>query len=113
MRNTQAGHCEHFATATALLLRAAGIPTRYAVGYLVTEYSRFGNCFVVRQNHARAWTLAYIDGAWQSVDNTPSIWVAQETPDASFLKQMMDAAGYAKYRFDRWRHASRITGLKL
>ena len=27
------GHCEYFATATTLLLRAAKIPARYAVGY--------------------------------------------------------------------------------
>ena len=32
---TRAGHCEYFATATVLLLRAAGIPARYAVGYAV------------------------------------------------------------------------------
>ena len=34
---TRAGHCEHFATATTMLLRAAGVPTRYAVGYSVQE----------------------------------------------------------------------------
>ena len=28
----QRGHCEYFATATSLLLRSAGIPTRYVVG---------------------------------------------------------------------------------
>ncbi|NJM96139.1 MAG: transglutaminase domain-containing protein [Phormidesmis sp. RL_2_1] len=35
----QAGHCEYFASATTLLLRGAGIPARYAVGYLAHEFS--------------------------------------------------------------------------
>src|SRR5207247_2415301 len=29
----RSGHCEYFATATVLLLREAGVPARYAVGY--------------------------------------------------------------------------------
>jgi transglutaminase-like putative cysteine protease len=35
--HTRSGHCEYFATATTLLLRYAGVPTRYAVGYSVQE----------------------------------------------------------------------------
>ena len=31
---SKSGHCEYFATSTVLLLRAAGIPARYTVGYL-------------------------------------------------------------------------------
>ncbi|MCP4043852.1 MAG: transglutaminase domain-containing protein, partial [Gammaproteobacteria bacterium] len=32
------GHCEYFASATVLLLRAAGIPARYATGFSAQEY---------------------------------------------------------------------------
>jgi hypothetical protein len=39
LRRSRAGHCEYFATATVLLLRAAGIPARYATGYSVQEWS--------------------------------------------------------------------------
>ena len=37
------GHCEYFAAATVLLLREAGIPARYAVGYSVQESKGGGN----------------------------------------------------------------------
>ena len=68
------GHCEYFATASALLLRAAGVPARYVVGYSAQEFSPLENAFVVRDRHAHAWATAWIDGRWVEVDNTPSRW---------------------------------------
>lgn len=68
------GHCEYFATASALLLRAAGVPARYVVGYSAQEFSPLENAFVVRDRHAHAWASAWIDGRWVEVDNTPSRW---------------------------------------
>lgn len=67
----RAGHCEYFASATSLLLRAAGIPTRYTVGYVVDEYSPAEQQYVVRANHAHAWVMAYVNGSWVTVETTP------------------------------------------
>jgi transglutaminase-like putative cysteine protease len=75
---SRAGHCEYFATATVLLLRAAGIPARYARGYSVHEFSRLENRFVVRNRHAHAWTRVYLDGAWHNFDTTPGTWTSIE-----------------------------------
>jgi protein-glutamine gamma-glutamyltransferase len=68
----RAGHCEYFASATSLLLRSAGIPTRYAVGYYVHEYSPSEQAYIVRAQDAHAWVMAYLNGAWTTVDTTPS-----------------------------------------
>ncbi|MCM1983625.1 transglutaminase domain-containing protein [Lyngbya confervoides] len=65
----RSGHCEYFASATTLLLRAAGIPARYVVGYLVHEYD--GQQYLVRLRDAHAWVVAYVDGHWRTVDTTP------------------------------------------
>ena len=51
--NSKSGHCEYFATATALLLRTAGIPARYAVGYETQEYSTLEGQYVARSRRAR------------------------------------------------------------
>jgi protein-glutamine gamma-glutamyltransferase len=67
----RAGHCEYFASATSLLLRAAGISTRYTVGYVVDEYSPAEQQYVVRANHAHAWVMAYVNGSWVTVETTP------------------------------------------
>ncbi|MDJ0535370.1 MAG: transglutaminase-like domain-containing protein [Xenococcaceae cyanobacterium MO_207.B15] len=77
------GHCEYFATATTLLLRALGIPARYAIGYSVHEFNQWENQFVVRGRNAHAWTLVYIDGVWQEFDTTPSSWIPLEDASAS------------------------------
>ena len=76
------GHCEYFATASALLLRQAGVPSRYTVGYSAQEFSALEKAFVVRDRHAHAWTSAWVDGRWVEVDNTPSRWAEFEQEEA-------------------------------
>jgi hypothetical protein len=100
---SRAGHCEYFATATVLLLRAAGMPARYAVGYSTDEFSRFENRYIVRARHAHAWALAYIDGAWRDVDTTPGEWRSAEAATASALEPFWDLWSWAGFLFSRWR----------
>lgn len=55
----KSGHCEYFAGALALMLRAVGIPSRTIVGFLVFPNEK-GDETVVRQSDAHAWTEAFI-----------------------------------------------------
>jgi len=100
---TRSGHCEYFATATVLLLRAAGIPARYASGFSVQEFSRFEKRFVVRARHAHSWALVYLDGVWQDFDTTPPSWMAIEEENASFLQPLADIWSLAVLQLSRWR----------
>jgi len=88
--NHRSGHCEYFATATALLLRELGIPTRYTVGYSVHEQSALEKQYVVRGRHAHAWTQVFVDGKWQTFDTTPSTWIAIEDRSASKWQSIQD-----------------------
>ena len=92
------GHCEYFATATALLLREAGIPTRYTIGYSVQEYSNWQGSYLVRARHAHAWLKYYIDGTWQNMDTTPSIWAPMEAEDRTLLEPLMDLLSWLRYK---------------
>jgi len=83
------GHCEYFAAATVLLLREAGIPARYAVGYSVQE-GRNGK-YIVRERHTHAWCLAWLNNAWVDVDTTPANWNAIESQRASWWEPVSDA----------------------
>ena len=67
----RAGYCEHYAAGLTLLLRASGIPARIAAGYLGGEWSDLGKYLIVRQSDAHAWTEAWIDGRWVTLDATP------------------------------------------
>ena len=94
---TRSGHCEYFATATTLLLRAAGIPSRYAIGFSVHEFSPLEQQFLVRTRHAHAWSLAYINGAWQTLDTTPGEWIEAENrvaPPWAFVGDWLSFAGF-------------------
>jgi uncharacterized membrane protein YjdF len=106
LSRTRRGHCEYFATATVLLLRAAGIPARYAVGYAVHEWSALERRFIVRANDAHAWAMVWLDGAWRDVDTTPPEWVAAER-EAVSSDAVGDLWSWAGYLFARWRWSER------
>ncbi|WP_421867197.1 transglutaminaseTgpA domain-containing protein [Motiliproteus sp.] len=60
------GGIEHLAGATALVLRAAGIPTRLVSGYRGGSLIALTNFVVVRQAHAHVWVEAWDDlKGWQ------------------------------------------------
>ncbi len=96
------GHCEYFATATALLLRSAGIPSRYVVGYSIDEYSTLERQYIGRARHAHSWTLAYVNNQWQVLDTTPSIWAPYEEENASAMEPLMDIWLWLSYTWSRW-----------
>ncbi len=96
---SRAGHCEYFATASVLLLRAAGIPARYARGYSVHEFSRLENCFVVRNRHAHAWTRVYLEGAWHNFDTTPGTWASIEDAASPGWQVFSDLGSWCWFHF--------------
>jgi len=103
------GHCEYFATSTVLLLRTLGIPARYVVGYYIDEYSNLEGQYIGRSRDAHAWAVAYIDGHWQIMDTTPSIWAAFEDDHASGLQGLFDVIAWARYKFARWQSKDELT----
>ncbi|MGA1825696.1 MAG: DUF4129 domain-containing transglutaminase family protein [bacterium] len=100
---TRSGHCEYFATATVLLLRAAGIPARYASGYLVHEFSDMENSYIVRERHAHAWCLAYVGGAWHDFDTTPAAWIDHEENTAFKGRFFIDFLSWIRFKISAWR----------
>ncbi|OUD12638.1 transglutaminase-like domain-containing protein [Thioflexithrix psekupsensis] len=99
----KAGHCEYFATATVLLLRAAGLPARYATGFAVEEYSELEKAYLVRKRHAHAWGLVYVDGHWQEIDTTPAVWLEKEAERAAWWQPLYDVWSWLYHRFSLWR----------
>lgn len=69
--DTREGFCEHYASAFAVVMRAAGIPARIVTGYLGGEMN--GDYMIVRQSDAHAWTELWIDGTWHRYDPTAAI----------------------------------------
>jgi len=71
---TRRGFCEHYASAFAVLMRAAGIPARIVTGYLGGETNPLGDYMIVRQADAHAWTEVWFqDTGWTRVDPTAAV----------------------------------------
>ncbi|MCC7483859.1 MAG: DUF3488 domain-containing transglutaminase family protein [Burkholderiales bacterium] len=71
---TRSGFCEHYSSAFATLMRAAGIPARVVTGYQGGEVNQLGNYLIVRQAEAHAWTEVWLAGAgWVRVDPTAAV----------------------------------------
>lgn len=68
------GICTDFATASVLLLRAAGIPARYTEGFLLKtdrDHIDIYGRYEVKADQAHAFATAYIPGAgWIEIDGT-------------------------------------------
>ncbi len=74
---TKKGYCMHYASASTLLLRSMGVPTRYVSGYIAEADSFvFGRDIgmyksMVEDNRAHAWVEIYLNGiGWIPVEVT-------------------------------------------
>lgn len=53
------GYCDYYATAMAMLARAAGMPARVAVGYAAGTYDAATHTYRVTEADAHSWTQIY------------------------------------------------------
>jgi transglutaminase-like putative cysteine protease len=66
------GHCEYFASAMAVMLRAVGIPARLVNGFQSGTFNPISNQYVIRASDAHSWVEAYLESrGWTTFDPTP------------------------------------------
>ncbi len=79
---TRAGYCVHYASATAALLRGAGVPSRVVIGFLPGAEIAGGRS--VTTNDFHAWAEAWVDGAgWVRVETTPGAGTGAASPEGA------------------------------
>ncbi|MCX5746878.1 MAG: transglutaminaseTgpA domain-containing protein [Proteobacteria bacterium] len=67
------GHCEYFASAFAILARAARIPTRQVNGFLGGEWNEYKGYVAVRAGDAHSWDEVFFPTVgWVTFDPTPA-----------------------------------------
>ncbi len=106
--DTDAGYCQHFAGAMALLLRFNGIPARVAVGFTSGDRMSAG-VYSVSTNNAHAWVEAYFPTVgWVAFDPTPG----RDLPNAGRLVNQPGLQGPLRrrsFRCDDSHHRARPT----
>ncbi|AYW47807.1 hypothetical protein C7K38_05230 [Tetragenococcus osmophilus] len=69
---SQVGYCDNFSSAMVVMLRAVGIPARWAKGFSTGEEVE-ENQFVVRNSDAHSWAEVYFEGyGWLPFEATPT-----------------------------------------
>lgn len=116
--DSQAGYCSHYASATAVLARAVGIPARVVAGFQGGERHPDGH-LTVRDYDAHAWVEVWHDGAWRRLDPTAVIAperIEQGTAALSAGSQAFLAdAGLSPLRFRdvAWLNRARLAWERL
>jgi transglutaminase-like putative cysteine protease len=109
--DTKTGFCEHFSSAFAFLMRAAGLPARVVTGYQGGELNSVDQIITVRQSDAHAWTEVFLAGrGWVRVDPTAAavpgrveVGLARAVPQNTALPFMMrEELEWLRGMRDRW-----------
>jgi hypothetical protein len=95
------GYCEHFSSAFAIMLRAAGVPARLVGGYLGGDYNPIAGYYAVGERTAHVW-VEYLDenSIWQRFDpnllaiRMESGLLATRGQHPPGWRQLMDAVDY-------------------
>jgi len=103
--DAKTGYSDYFGSSMAVMLRAAGIPSRLAVGYLNSEYDEKDDIYIVLESGAHAWPEAYFSNyGWIPFEPTPGRGVGiVGAPYSNFVEEsasfnrmnLVDLAGFA------------------
>jgi len=101
LERTQAGHCEYFASALALMLRARGVPARVVNGYRLGAWVPEGGYWLVTEDEAHSWVEYWDDGArvWRMADGTPPFAAAADNSWSGAWTRLADAVSF---KWDRY-----------
>ncbi len=83
VKNKPPAHCELYASAACILLRLANVPSRYATGFMVSNYQ--DGCWIVQNKDAHAWVEAWDETSrqWIDVDVTRVLTSGHNTSDTA------------------------------
>ncbi len=94
LNNQESAHCEYFASAAVLLLRAKGIAARYVTGFLSFSKNSMGGYWISTNDDAHAWVEVYHPGkGWVTFDPTPPSGVPIPS-EFGWLASMKELIGF-------------------
>lgn len=102
--SSRRGHCEYFASSTALILRYVGIPTKYVTGFLVNDRreDEGSGMYWIRLKNAHAWNVYWDGSGWKIIDNTPASIIEGEEDEETLLSVISDKIEHWSYVYDNW-----------
>ncbi|MBP7370896.1 MAG: DUF3488 domain-containing protein, partial [Arenimonas sp.] len=110
------GFCQHFSSSFALLMRAAGIPSRVVTGYVGGYKNPYGDYWILYNKDAHAWNEVWLEGeGWVRFDPTAAVapenildtiqsnaGQEQYFGDQSVFSPMFDYSDFIKSNWNNW-----------
>lgn len=93
------GYCEHIASAMTVMLRALGVPARFATGYDAGDRNVFSGFYEVKASDAHSWVEVYFPRVgWIQFDPTHGVPPAASSgastlPGVALLREIGSAIG--------------------
>lgn len=98
LESEEAGFCEYFASALAVLCRAAGHPARVIAGYHGGTLNAFESYLMVRNSDAHAWVEVFDGGeSWVRFDPTANAVAIGGTAQARAMSNAQDSSWNARW----------------
>jgi transglutaminase-like putative cysteine protease len=92
------GYCDYYATAMVVLARAAGLPSRFVVGYASGRYDPDSGRYIVTAVEAHSWAEVYFSGiGWVAFEPTagrPGLTRPDEPPLSSTLTRESEPGNF-------------------
>jgi transglutaminase-like putative cysteine protease len=102
------GYCEYYASAFAVMMRAADIPARIVTGYQGGFWQEGGQYLLVRNSDAHAWVEVWLEGSgWTRVDPTAAVSPARIRSGARSVAgggESLEWLRALRNRYDRLQH---------
>lgn len=105
------GFCEHYAQSFAVMMRAAGLPSRIVTGYLGAQFNEQAGFWQIRSKDAHAWTEVWLpsEQVWLRVDPTAAVSsVRTEQGISQALPQSEQSLLPRDNVFSKWRDAGQF-----
>lgn len=93
----QEGHCEHFASATLIMLRSLGISSRLAYGYAGGAADRSRQLIAFRDSDFHTWTEILTKDGWVIFDTIPQTEGATNRNPAMAKVPALNAEAYHNF----------------
>ena len=115
--DTKVGYCDNFSTSMVILLRAAGLPARWAKGFTggyQTGTKNDNKIYTILNSNAHSWPEVYFPGfGWLPFEPTPAFsnpaTAEQEVPETTSAPRVSDIAEQSSELADTQRSSSETT----
>ena len=96
----QRGYCDYYASSMVVLVRAAGIPARLAVGYVGGTYDEENDYYVITADQAHSWVEVYFpEYGWVTFEPTAGRAAIQRQTEAIDLPEFEREIRFTEERF--------------